>query len=204
MPGLYGEAEFIEKRSRFIGRVWRVESEEEALAHIADMRKQHWDATHNVYAYCVRDGATRFSDDGEPSGTSGLPTLDVFRKGGVYSFCCVITRYFGGILLGGGGLVRAYGKTASLALEAAGLYAMRELVKMQLHCPYPLFERVKLETERWGEIENAEYGADVLISALLPGADADEFAAKIIDMTNGQIYPEKMGSMLRPVRIEKK
>ena len=107
-PAAYGEAELIEKRSRFIGRVWPVESEAEALEHLKEIRARHWDATHNVYAYILREGGTmRYSDDGEPQGTSGMPTLTVFRAKEIQNVLCVVTRYFGGILLGTGGLVRA-------------------------------------------------------------------------------------------------
>ena len=116
--------EFVEQRSRFIGYVRPVKTEEEALAFIEEKKKQHWDARHNVYAYVLREGGIqRYSDDGEPHGTAGVPTLDVLLKSGVTDVCVVVTRYFGGILLGAGGLVRAYTKSAKLALEAAQLAA---------------------------------------------------------------------------------
>ena len=120
IPTKDSEAEFVEKRSRFIGRIWHTETEDEALACIKKMREQHWDATHNVYAYIIKDGPTRFSDDGEPGGTAGMPTLQVLQREGLYNVCCVVTRYFGGILLGAGGLVRAYAKGAKIAVDAAG------------------------------------------------------------------------------------
>ena len=107
VPAGDGTAEFVEKRSRFIGRIWNTETEEEALACIRAMREQHWDARHNVYAYLIRGGAMRYSDDGEPQGTAGMPVLEVLRGAELYNVCCVVTRYFGGILLGAGGLVRA-------------------------------------------------------------------------------------------------
>lgn len=120
IPAGYGEAEYIDKKSRFIGQVQHAESEAEAMAFVEQIRKKHADATHNVWAYVLNTGAMRWSDDGEPGGTSGQPTLNVFRSAGVVDVCCVVTRYFGGILLGSGGLVRAYSKAASMALEAAG------------------------------------------------------------------------------------
>ena len=95
-----GEAQFIERRSRFIGHIFLTETEEEALARLKQMREQYWDATHNVYAYIIRDGATRFSDDGEPGGTAGMPVLQVLQREELYNVTCVVTRYFGGILLG--------------------------------------------------------------------------------------------------------
>ena len=112
--------EFTEKRSRFIGYACPVTTEDEALAFIAKIKKQHWDAKHNVYAYVLRDWQIRrYSDDGEPQGTAGIPVLDVLIKGDVTDAVIVVTRYFGGILLGGGGLVRAYGHAASIAVRAA-------------------------------------------------------------------------------------
>ena len=119
VPSEYGEDEFIEKKSRFIGRIWPVETEEEALARIQEMKKKHYDATHNCWAYIIRDGAVRFSDDGEPGGTAGMPMLQVLQREGLFNAVCVVTRYFGGILLGAGGLTRAYGKAARDALSAA-------------------------------------------------------------------------------------
>ena len=110
VPSGEGIAELVEKRSRFLGHIWLTQTEEEALQCIKKMREQHWDATHNVYAYLIKDGAMRYSDDGEPQGTAGIPVLEVLRKEGIYNVCCVVTRYFGGTLLGAGGLVRAYGK----------------------------------------------------------------------------------------------
>ena len=108
IPTQFGEDEFYEKKSHFIGRAWPVETEEEALEKIQQMKKQHYDATHNCWAYIIKDGAVRFSDDGEPGGTAGMPMLQVLQREGLYNIVCVVTRYFGGILLGAGGLVRAY------------------------------------------------------------------------------------------------
>ena len=105
VPTGFGEDEFTEKKSRFIGRLWLVETEEEALEKIQEMKKKHYDATHNCWAYILRDGAVRFSDDGEPGGTAGMPMLQVLQREGLFNVVCVVTRYFGGILLGAGGLV---------------------------------------------------------------------------------------------------
>ena len=104
VPTAFGEDEFIEKKSRFIGRVWPVETEEAALEKIQEMKKKHYDATHNCWAYIIKDGAVRFSDDGEPGGTAGMPMLQVLQREGLFNVVCVVTRYFGGILLGAGGL----------------------------------------------------------------------------------------------------
>ena len=132
-----GEAEFVEKRSRFIGQVWPVDSEEEARRRIEETRRRHHDARHNCWCYVLRDGnVLRYSDDGEPQGTAGQPMLNVFVKEGVTNVCCVVTRYFGGILLGAGGLTRAYGGTAKLALDAAGVSRMRLWSTLAVPCSY--------------------------------------------------------------------
>ena len=120
MPDAFGEAELVEKRSRFLGHVWPAQSEEEARARIEEMKKQYYDARHNCWCYLIRDGAVRYSDDGEPQGTAGQPMLNVFQAGEITNAVCVVTRYFGGVLLGAGGLVRAYSAAAKAALDAAG------------------------------------------------------------------------------------
>ena len=119
VPTAYAQAEFTEKKSRFIGRIWPVETEEAALEKIQSMKKQHYDATHNCWAYIIKDGAVRFSDDGEPGGTAGMPMLQVLQREGLFNVVCVVTRYFGGILLGAGGLVRAYTKGAKIEIGRA-------------------------------------------------------------------------------------
>ena len=144
VPAGDGEAEFTEKHSRFIGRVRRTDTEGEALEMLRELREAHRDATHNVFAYRIRENnLTRYSDDGEPSGTSGLPTLGVFTGAEVKNVCCVVTRYFGGTLLGTGGLVRAYTKAAQLALEAAGIAEMALWTRFTLALPYPFYERAQ-------------------------------------------------------------
>ena len=202
VPADAGEAEFVEKRSRFIGRVWPVASAEEAMAHIAGTREKHWDASHNVHAFIVRDGPTRYGDDGEPQGTAGMPTLNVFRNGGVFNVCCVVTRYYGGILLGAGGLVRAYSAAAKMALDDAGLAMMRRWSVLLIPCPYALFESMKnLVAAEGGVIESAEYGVDVLIEALLPHDGTEAFIKKTLDLSSGQVTPEVMDSVFRGARL---
>ena len=202
IPSGYGEAELVEKRSRFIGRVWPVENEAEALARIAEMRTTYWDARHNVYAYIIRSGQTRYSDDGEPQGTSGMPTLGVFQNEGIFNVCCVITRYFGGILLGAGGLVRAYSKTAKLTLDAAGTSIMREWDTVLIPCPYPLYERVKVILSQYeGIVEETEFGAEVVIQALLPVTQTPPFAKAVMDASAGMVQPEGVGTVFRAVRV---
>jgi uncharacterized YigZ family protein len=204
IPAGYGEIEYIEKRSRFIGRVWHTESEEEALTHIRAMREQHWDATHNVYAYSIKEGGiTRFSDDGEPSGTSGMPTLNVFKSANIQDFCCVVTRYFGGILLGAGGLVRAYTKSASMALEAAGKAQMKRLYQVSVICTYPQYERVKFELPRFdAAVDDTVFGADVELCLSMSPESSEKFLARLGEISAGSAIAEVTGETLRPVKIE--
>ena len=194
VPAHDSEAEFVEKKSRFIGRIWVCETEEQALAHLKDMRQQHWDATHNVFAYVIHGGPTRYSDDGEPQGTAGMPVLDVLRGQGLENVCCVVTRYFGGTLLGTGGLVRAYSRAARDAVDAAGISVMRQWQKLDLIVPYTFFERVKQETERFGgQVLDVEYSADVCIHMMLPLEAAEGYSAAIRDLSAGAIRQIDVG-----------
>lgn len=188
IPTRDAEAEFTEKRSRFIGRVWHVETEDEALAHIKQMREQHWDATHNVYAYIIKGGPTRFSDDGEPGGTAGMPTLQVLQKEGLHDICCVVTRYFGGILLGAGGLVRAYTKGAKLAVDAAGISRKRVWDVIYLPVPYSWYERMKTEVANYeGIIRDTQFGIDVELEVLTPTGRTREFLDRVVDVSAGTL-----------------
>lgn len=188
MPSGFGEDEFIEKKSRFIGRIWPVETEEEALEKIQEMKKQHADATHNCWAYIIRDGAVRFSDDGEPGGTAGMPMLQVLQREELFNVVCVVTRYFGGILLGAGGLVRAYTRGAKLAVDAAGKSVKRIWVNLYLPCPYSWYERIRLEVAAYGGlIRHAEFGMDVSLDLLLPQAQLQPFQAHVFDISAGTI-----------------
>ena len=200
IPTQESEATFVEKRSEFIGHVWRVESEEEARAHIEATKKKHYDARHNCWCYIIRGGAVRYSDDGEPQGTAGQPMLNVFQREGVENVCCVVTRYFGGILLGAGGLVRAYTQSAKDALDAAGISVVRRWVAMEVPCSYSMFERARLEVAAFGGVvENVDYGADVVLSALLPEERAEEFAAHILDVSAGAIEVLEAGEQFKDV-----
>ena len=200
IPTQESEATFVEKRSEFIGHVWRVESEEEARAHIEATKKKHYDARHNCWCYIIRGGAVRYSDDGEPQGTAGQPMLNVFQREGVENVCCVVTRYFGGILLGAGGLVRAYTQSAKDALDAAGISVVRRWVAMEVPCSYARFERARMEVAAFdGVVENVDYGADVVLSALLPEEKAADFAAHILDASAGTIEVLEAGEEFKDV-----
>lgn len=203
IPTRDSEAEFVEKKSRFIGRVWHTETEAEALACIKKMREQHWDATHNVYAYIIKDGPTRFSDDGEPGGTAGMPTLQVLQRENLFNVCCVVTRYFGGILLGAGGLVRAYAKGAKLAVDAAGKSMKRVWDVIYLPVPYSWYERVKLEVAAFGGIiRETQFGADVELEVLTPQGQTRDFLARILDLSAGTLEGLIAGQEYRAFHVE--
>ena len=173
IPTGHGEAELVEKRSRFIGQVWRVSSEEEARARI---------------------------EDGEPQGTAGQPMLNVFQREGITDTVCVVTRYFGGILLGAGGLVRAYGKSAKDALDAAGVSVVRRWVAMEVPCTYAQFEEVRRSVLHHGGVEEqVDYGADVLLSVLIPEERAGQFAAHLLEASAGTIEVLQAGEQFKAV-----
>lgn len=187
VPTQEAHAEFTERRSRFIGHIFPVETEEQALACLKQMREKYWNATHNVYAYIIKDGPTRYSDDSEPQGTAGMPVLQVLQREGLHNVLCVVTRYFGGILLGAGGLVRAYTKGCKIAVDAAGISMKRVWETVDVPCAYNLFERLRGEVEaNEGMVLDVEYGADVTIHAILPQTKTEEFLARVVDVSNGR------------------
>lgn len=191
VPAGHGESEYIEKRSSFLGIVEPVSSEEEARAVIAAVKKQHRDARHNCWCYLIQGGAERYSDDGEPQGTAGIPMLEVFRKAGVSNAVCVVTRYFGGVLLGAGGLLRAYTKAAKDALENSGITEVIPVRELTLRCPYSLLERIRLEiTAAEAEILSTDYAADITLSIRIPEAKAVSFSERIFDLTSGTVKCE--------------
>ena len=207
IPTAHSETELVEKRSRFLGQVWRVNTEEEARARIEETKKKHYDARHNCWCYRIQEGGTeRYSDDGEPQGTAGQPMLNVFQREHVTDVVCVVTRYFGGILLGVGGLVRAYTQSAKDALDAAGVSVVRRWVAMEVPCTYSQFEEVRREVSRFGGVEEkVDYGADVLLSVLIPEEYSTLFAAHLLDVSAGTIEVLEAGECFRdvPWRIKK-
>ena len=204
VPTGFGEDEFTEKKSRFIGRVWPVETEEEALEIIQSMKKQHYDATHNCWAYIIKDGAVRFSDDGEPGGTAGMPMLQVLQREGLFNAVCVVTRYFGGILLGAGGLVRAYTKGAKIAVDAAGKSMKRVWTVLYVPCPYSFYERVKLEVAAFGGIiRNTEFGSEVELEILMAEAQTQSFLERLTDMSAATVEGMETGKEYRAFPVGK-
>ena len=187
VPAGTGESELTEKRSRFLGHLRKVETEEDAKMFISTIKKQFHDARHNCWCYRIHDVTERFSDDGEPSGSAGMPMLEVFRREDVFNFVCVVTRYFGGVLLGTGGLSRAYSSAAKLALTDAGILLLGRQRKLSVQCPYAFVERLKSFLMSVGaEITDQTYGAYVALTLLVPEAKAEELSVQITDLSNGK------------------
>lgn len=186
------QGEFTEKRSRFIGYCKPVRTEQEAIDFINEKRSQHWNATHNVYAYSLREGnIKRYTDDGEPSGTAGMPMLDVITKNEIYDVCIVVTRYFGGVLLGTGGLVRAYSQGAKVALEAGQVVMMQSCLMCTAKCTYNQYGKVSsLIMEIGAEIDDTIYEADVLIKFHIKPELLSQLNKKLADATAGEVSAE--------------
>ena len=202
VPFQAAESEFVEKRSRFIGYVQPVETEEDAREFINRIEKQHYDARHNCWCYLIGSNTVRYSDDGEPQGTAGIPMLEVFRREGVTNVVCVVTRYFGGVLLGAGGLLRAYTKSAKDALTAAGVSAVRRWVELDIPCSYAQSEKLKLEiAAAGGVVAGMDYAAGVTIKALAPEERAEDFCARIFDISAGSVQPVVTGEDFRAVPV---
>ena len=185
--------EIIEKRSRFIATVKPVETEEEAIAFLESIRKKYWDARHNVYAYIIeKDNIQRYSDDSEPAGTAGVPVLDVLRKEELSNLIVVVTRYFGGILLGTGGLVHAYSKAAKAGIDAAQPIEMILAQRLEISCEYTMLGKLQNEIARLGaKSGEAVYAENVKIPVFTAVSETEKFIAEIIDKTNGQAGIEK-------------
>lgn len=203
VPTRAAEVEFVEKRSTFIGHLWPVETEEEARAKIDEMKRQYYDARHNCWCYIIQDGPMRYSDDGEPQGTAGQPMLSLFQKEGMTNLCCVVTRYFGGVLLGAGGLVRAYTQCAKHTLDRAGISVMRPWVELTVDCPYGFLERVKqLCASHGGVVSQVEYAAQVAVHVLLPQERTDPFQSRLIELSAGEVQAAEVGQVFRAVPVE--
>ena len=197
-----GESEIVEKRSRFLGHIRPVSSEEEAKDCLSEIRKQFHDARHNCWCYRIYDGPERFSDDGEPQGSAGMPMLEVFRRENVSNFVCVVTRYFGGVLLGTGGLSRAYSAAAKEALLATGLTASGKWTELRFSCPYALLERCRNELIDAGAvIKDLAYGSDVTVTAQLPEDTASSVKDRLVELSAGKVLPVIGGTVLRSSEI---
>ena len=199
VPFAPAESEFVEKRSRFISHIWPVESEEQAQQYIKEMKARYYDARHNCWCYRIGHAVARYSDDGEPQGTAGQPMLKVLEREEVTNVCCVVTRYFGGILLGAGGLTRAYSKGAKDALIASGIAVMGAWARVKVPCTYPLFQRVKLEIESAnGVVDDVQYGADVVLAVSLPAEQTEGLQHRLTELSAGGIVVEVLSEEYRP------
>ena len=197
--GMESSDEFIERKSRFIGYVKPVTTQDEAIAFINEIKTKHWDATHNVYAYVLREGQVRrYSDDGEPQGTAGIPVLDVLLKENVTDCVVVATRYFGGTLLGAGGLVRAYSHTAKIALDAGGIIMMKLCKMLQCTCDYNFYGRLNsLVPEMGGVIGDTDFAENVTVTFDMPVDAVAQFEAKLVDMSLGKFHSEEIGEKFK-------
>ncbi len=193
----YGEDEFIEKKSQFIGYAKRCETEEEAKEFVAEIKAKHKQATHNCWAYVVGKnmGIQRYSDDGEPQGTAGIPILEVMKKSDITDCAIVVTRYYGGILLGTGGLTRAYTKGASIALKDGGVVEKVEGIKVSLHMDYDLIGKVQYfcAQNNW-HIEDTEYTDKVVVHILAEITTAEDIEKEATEASNGKIVITKSDS----------
>lgn len=186
----FGEDEFIEKKSQFIGYAKRCETDEEAKAFVTEIKNQHKQATHNCWAYTVGKNMEiqRYSDDGEPQGTAGIPILEVMKKSNVTDCAIVVTRYYGGILLGTGGLTRAYTKGASIALKAGGVVEKVDGSKLSFHMEYDMLGKIQyICGQNLWHIEDTEYSDKVIVYILTESSKIEEIEKKMIESSNGKI-----------------
>ena len=187
--------EFIEKKSRFIGYVKPVKTVEEAAEFIAKIKSKHWDATHNVSAYVLRENnIQRSSDDGEPSGTAGVPVLDVLLKENLVDVCVVVTRYFGGTLLGAGGLIRAYSHGSKIAVESGNIITMAPCKIMSCLVDYSFYDRMNiLLTEFNANVENSDFADKINITFSLKADLVEELNSRLIEISNGKYSLKELG-----------
>lgn len=181
-------AEFEEKRSLFIGHAKPIKTEEEAAEFIKEKKKEFSDATHNVFGYIIKNGiCARYSDDGEPQGTAGMPVLDTIRKSGVSDACVVVTRYFGGILLGAGGLVRAYSHGAKIALEAAEIITYEQYSVLSIRCNYSDYQKIQPLLFKCGAlIDDTDFGEMIILKIAVKDEVVSGLSEKIRESTSGR------------------
>ena len=191
--GKESHSEYEEKRSRFLGVAIPCTTEEEVTARLAELRSKYWDARHNVYAYILKNGASRFSDDGEPHGTAGKPVLDVLAGSGLVDVLIVVTRYFGGTLLGTGGLVRAYSAAARDAVNAAQRVMMCTCVTYEINCPYPEHQRLmRLLEDNGATVVDTVFAADVTVKFALKEENCDNFLALLTEVFSARLSAKEL------------
>lgn len=192
-----GESEIVIQKSRFLGFCIPVASEAEAQEALAQIKKRYYDARHCCYAFRLQEGGiARSSDDGEPSGTAGAPILAVLSGAGVENVLCAVVRYFGGVLLGTGGLVRAYGKTASEALEAAEIISIRVCDKISVTLTYPAYQLVEPMIRQKGYPCDAAFTEKVMLAITIPAEEAEAFMRSLTDRTDGTAGIARLGQSL--------
>lgn len=189
-PRNTAKIEFVERKSEFIGYSTFVKNEEQALEIIKQKKKEYSDATHNVYAYVIGDTIARYSDDNEPQGTAGMPVLNSIRMAGITDVLVVVTRYFGGILLGAGGLVRAYSTAASMALDKGGIKVYENYNVYKLHVSYSDYGRITIELANADAIiDNTDFADDISIDFAIKTDISENFYKRIIDIFSGKVIP---------------
>ena len=189
------EAEYTVNRSRFIGRCFPVDSEEAALCLLGDIRKKHWDATHNCFAYRIgENAAARFSDDGEPGGTAGKPIMDVLTSRGLTNVLCVVTRYFGGILLGAGGLVRAYSKSAADAVTKAGMVSYLPGTVLDIPMDYSRYGALEGFIRANAEVRNVAFAQNVVVTVAVEDTNLLKFMKEVTERSDGRCTPVTIGT----------
>ena len=193
--------EFIEKKSRFIGYVKPVKTQAEATEFINSIKSKHWDATHNVSAYVLRENnIQRSSDDGEPSGTAGVPTLDVLLKEGVVDACVVVTRYFGGTLLGAGGLIRAYSHASKIALDSGNIITMAPCKVLSVSVDYSFYDRLNILLNEFNaNIENSEFTDCVTVTFSIRANIVELLQEKLTQQSNGKYLLKEIGEKFAKV-----
>ena len=196
------EVELVINKSRFIGRCFPIESEQDALNLLGELRKRHWDASHNCFAYRVGVNAdtARFSDDGEPGGTAGMPIMDVLSAKALTNVLCVVTRYFGGVLLGAGGLLRAYSKSATESVTQAGVLRMEAAKRVRFSVDYSRYAGLErfIRERTQAVLEPAEFAEAVTLTVLIEDADLEPFLANIIEHTDGRAQPQVIAEEYLP------
>lgn len=193
--------EFVEKKSRFIGYVKPVKTQVEATNFINSIKSKHWDATHNVSAFVLRENnIQRSSDDGEPSGTAGVPTLDVLLKENLVDVCVVVTRYFGGTLLGAGGLIRAYSHSSKIAVEAGHIITMAPCKVLSVSVDYSFYDRLNiLLSEFNANIENSEFTDNVTVTFSVRENTVPLLKDKLTQLSNGKYILKEIGEKFAKV-----
>ena len=195
-------AEYEEKHSRFIAVCFHCESEQQASEIISAQKSKYWDARHNVYAYLLQDGSARFSDDGEPHGTAGMPMLDIIKGSGITNVLVVVTRYFGGILLGTGGLVRAYSTSTRDALSGAQKVLMCSCIEYKIECDYGNYDRLlRLISDSGGMVQNTDFTDKITINVMFKEVESNAFLGKLCETFASKLTAKQENKIFFPFNL---